>query len=27
VEIDGTVHAPLLMSKDQIEIVRDWLIG
>jgi pimeloyl-ACP methyl ester carboxylesterase len=27
VEIDGTGHAPALMAKDQIEIVRDWLIG
>jgi pimeloyl-ACP methyl ester carboxylesterase len=25
VEIDGTGHAPALMAKDQIEIVRDWL--
>jgi pimeloyl-ACP methyl ester carboxylesterase len=27
VEIDGTGHAPALMAKDQIEIVRDWLLG
>jgi pimeloyl-ACP methyl ester carboxylesterase len=27
VEIDGTGHAPALMAKDQIEIVRDWLRG
>jgi pimeloyl-ACP methyl ester carboxylesterase len=27
VEIDGTGHAPALMAKDQIEIVRDWLAG
>ena len=27
VEIDGTGHAPALMAKDQIEIVRDWLMG
>lgn len=27
VEIDGTGHAPALMAKDQIEIVRDWLFG
>jgi pimeloyl-ACP methyl ester carboxylesterase len=26
VEIDGTGHAPALMAKDQIEIVRDWLL-
>ena len=26
VEIDGTGHAPALMAKDQIEIVRDWLM-
>jgi len=25
VEIDGTGHAPVLMAKDQIEIVRSWL--
>jgi pimeloyl-ACP methyl ester carboxylesterase len=25
VEIDGTGHAPALMAKDQIEIVRAWL--
>jgi pimeloyl-ACP methyl ester carboxylesterase len=25
VEIDGTGHAPVLMAKDQIEIVRNWL--
>jgi pimeloyl-ACP methyl ester carboxylesterase len=25
VEIDGTGHAPALMAKDQIEIVREWL--
>jgi pimeloyl-ACP methyl ester carboxylesterase len=25
VEIDGTGHAPALMAKDQIAIVRDWL--
>jgi pimeloyl-ACP methyl ester carboxylesterase len=25
VEVDGTGHAPALMSKDQIEIVREWL--
>jgi len=25
VEIDGTGHAPVLMDKDQIEIVRKWL--
>lgn len=25
VEIDGTGHAPALMARDQIEIVRDWL--
>jgi pimeloyl-ACP methyl ester carboxylesterase len=25
VEIDGTGHAPALMAKDQIEIVRTWL--
>jgi pimeloyl-ACP methyl ester carboxylesterase len=27
VEIDGTGHAPALMAKDQIEVVRDWLLG
>ena len=27
VEIDGTGHAPALMAKVQIEIVRDWLLG
>jgi pimeloyl-ACP methyl ester carboxylesterase len=27
VEIDGTGHAPALMAKDQIEIVREWLVG
>ena len=27
VEIDGSGHAPALMAKDQIEIVRDWLLG
>ena len=27
VEVDGTGHAPALMAKDQIEIVRDWLAG
>jgi pimeloyl-ACP methyl ester carboxylesterase len=27
VEIDGIGHAPALMAKDQIDIVRDWLIG
>jgi pimeloyl-ACP methyl ester carboxylesterase len=27
VQIDGTGHAPALMAKDQIEIVRDWLLG
>jgi pimeloyl-ACP methyl ester carboxylesterase len=26
VEIDGTGHAPALMAKDQIAIVRDWLL-
>jgi pimeloyl-ACP methyl ester carboxylesterase len=26
VEVDGTGHAPALMAKDQIEIVRDWLL-
>jgi pimeloyl-ACP methyl ester carboxylesterase len=26
VEIDGTGHAPALMAKDQIAIVRDWLM-
>jgi pimeloyl-ACP methyl ester carboxylesterase len=26
VEIDGTGHAPALMAKEQIAIVRDWLI-
>ncbi|HEX5080167.1 MAG TPA: alpha/beta hydrolase [Geminicoccaceae bacterium] len=25
VEIDGTGHAPVLMARDQIEIVRNWL--
>jgi len=25
VEVDGTGHAPALMAKDQIAIVRDWL--
>ena len=25
VEVDGTGHAPALMAKDQIEIVRAWL--
>ena len=25
VEVDGTGHAPALMAKDQIEIVREWL--
>ena len=25
VEVDGTGHAPALMSRDQIEIVREWL--
>jgi pimeloyl-ACP methyl ester carboxylesterase len=25
VEVDGTGHAPVLMAKDQIEIVRKWL--
>jgi pimeloyl-ACP methyl ester carboxylesterase len=25
IEIDGTGHAPVLMAKDQIEIVRNWL--
>jgi pimeloyl-ACP methyl ester carboxylesterase len=27
IQIDGTGHAPALMAKDQIEIVRDWLLG
>jgi pimeloyl-ACP methyl ester carboxylesterase len=27
VEIDGTGHAPALMARDQIEIVREWLAG
>jgi pimeloyl-ACP methyl ester carboxylesterase len=27
VGVDGTGHAPALMAKDQIEIVRDWLAG
>jgi hypothetical protein len=27
VEIDDTGHAPALMAKDQIEIVRAWLAG
>jgi pimeloyl-ACP methyl ester carboxylesterase len=27
IEIDGTGHAPALMAKDQIAIVRDWLMG
>jgi pimeloyl-ACP methyl ester carboxylesterase len=26
VQIDGTGHAPALMAKDQIAIVRDWLL-
>jgi pimeloyl-ACP methyl ester carboxylesterase len=26
IEIDGTGHAPALMAKDQIAIVRDWLL-
>ena len=26
VEIDGTGHAPALMARDQIAIVRDWLL-
>jgi pimeloyl-ACP methyl ester carboxylesterase len=26
VEVDGTGHAPALMAKDQIAIVRDWLL-
>jgi pimeloyl-ACP methyl ester carboxylesterase len=25
IEVDGTGHAPVLMAKDQIEIVRNWL--
>jgi pimeloyl-ACP methyl ester carboxylesterase len=25
VEVDGSGHAPALMAKDQIAIVRDWL--
>jgi pimeloyl-ACP methyl ester carboxylesterase len=25
VEFDGTGHAPALMAKDQIEVVREWL--
>jgi pimeloyl-ACP methyl ester carboxylesterase len=27
IQIDGTGHAPALMAKAQIEIVRDWLLG
>jgi pimeloyl-ACP methyl ester carboxylesterase len=27
IEVDGTGHAPALMAKDQIEIVRAWLAG
>jgi pimeloyl-ACP methyl ester carboxylesterase len=27
IQIDGTGHAPALMAKAQIEVVRDWLLG